>query len=207
MNTPRVRFAAACAAGLCLMGCSFLKPSGVTPRTFVLTPISARPAPPPADAKKIVVGIRPVKLAGYLSAKSFAMRRGLDEIVYLDGVEWAERLDSAFQRVLAANLGALIPTDQVRLTIWGPEAVTVEIEVNVEQFDVDSHGTAVLTAWWRVLSSGGEKVLAAGRFSGSRKGPSPETDSQGAVAAMSGVAADLAEKLAQVTKSAQSSQP
>ncbi len=193
------RIAATCAAGLCLIGCSLLKPSGVTPRTFVLTPISARPASAPAESARIIVGIKPVKMPGYLSAKSFAMRRGLNEIVYLDSVEWAERLDGALQRVLATDLGLLIPTDQVRLSFWKPEAITVEIEVNVERFDVDSHGEGVLTAWWRVLSPGGEKVLASGRFSATRKGPSPNVNPQGAAASMSGLVADLAAKLVQAT--------
>lgn len=194
------RFAAACAAGLCLIGCSFLKPSGVTPRTFVLTPISARPASAREESTTIVVGIKSVKMAGYLSTKSFAMRKGLNEIVYLDSAEWAERLDGAVQRVLATDLGVLIPTDQVRLSFWEPGAVTVEIEVNVERFDVDSHGEGVLTAWWRVLSPGGEKVLASGRFSATRKGPPPNVDPQGAAASMSSLAADLAGKLVQVIR-------
>jgi uncharacterized lipoprotein YmbA len=202
MNTspPCFRFAATCVAGLCLIGCSLLKPSGVTPRTFVLTPISARPASVPAESTKIILGIKPVKMAGYLSTKSFAMRKRPNEIVYLDSVEWAERLDGAVQRVLATDLGVLIPTDQVRLSFWGPNAVTVEIEVNVEQFDVDSRGEGVLTAWWRVLSPGGEKVIASGRFSATRKGPPPNVDPQGTAASMSGLAADLAEKLVQVIR-------
>ncbi len=194
------RFAAACAAGLCLVGCSFLKPSGVTPRTFVLTPIAARPASATAGSVKIILGVKTVKTAGYLSTKSFAMRRGLNEIVYLDSAEWAERLDGALQRVLAADLGSLIPTDQVRLSFWGPDAVTVEVEVNVEQFDVDSHGEGVLTAWWRVMSPGNEKVLASGRFSATRKGPAPNADPQGAAASLSGLVAELAGKLAQIIR-------
>jgi uncharacterized lipoprotein YmbA len=148
----------------------------------------------------MIVGIKKVKVPEYLSEKSFAMRKGANEIVYLESVEWAEPLGTALQRVLAADIGALVPTDQVRLSLWAPEAVTVEVEVNVERFDVDSDGEGVLKAWWRVLSSGSQKVLASGRFSATRKGPPPNTDPQGAAASMSDLAADLAEKLAQAIK-------
>jgi len=128
------------------------------------------------------------------------MRQGGNEIVYLESVQWAERLDTSLQRVLAANLGTLIPTDRVRLSLWAPEAVAVEVEVSVERFDVDSRGEGVLMAWWRVLSQGGEKVLASGRFSATRKGPPPNTEPGGAAASMSSLAADLADKLAQAIK-------
>ena len=76
------------------------------------------------------------------------MRTGTNEIIYLESIEWAERLSTGLQRVLAANIGNLLPTERVRLSMWGPEEVTVEVEVNVERFDVDSHGQGVLMAWF-----------------------------------------------------------
>jgi len=203
MNIPQfaLRLIGLGAVALCPLGCSLLSPSkGITSRSFVLTPIPAAAPSAQSESKNIIVGIRRVKMPMYLSGKSFAMRRGTNEIVYLESAEWAEPLDTALQRVLAADLGALIPTDKVRLSLWGPEEVTVEVEVNVERFDVDSHGEGVLKAWWRVLSPRGEKVLASGRFEAARKGPPPNSDPQGAAASMSGLAADLTEKLAQVIK-------
>jgi uncharacterized lipoprotein YmbA len=140
-------------------------------------------------------------MAGYLSGKSIAMRKGANEIFYLEALVWAERLDGAFQRVLAADLGTLIPTDQVRLTLWEPEAITIELEISVDQFDVDSRGQGVLAAWWRVLSPGGEKVVAAGKFSATRNGRPPDVDPQGAAALMSGLMGEFAEKLAQAVRS------
>jgi uncharacterized lipoprotein YmbA len=199
MNASLATFrnAALCATGLCLAGCSLLSPpKGITSHSFVLTPIPAAPAARQGPTN-MIVGIKRMKVPQYLSEKTIAMRRDANEIVYLESAEWAEPLDTALQRVLAADLGALIPTDQVRLSLWAPETVTVEVDVNVERFDVDSRGEGVLRAWWRVLSPGGEKVIASGRFSGTRKGPPPNTNPKGAAACMSSLAADLAEKLAQ----------
>lgn len=181
--------------GICLAGCSILFPSkGIVPRTFVLTPVAAGPETPPGSTN-LVVGIRLVTVPGYLSTKSFAVRKDNNEIAYPESLQWAERLDGALQQVLGADLAALIPTDQVRYSMWDPGAVAVQVDVNVAQFDVDSRGEAVLTAWWRVLSSGGA-VLSSGRFSETRKGQSPLTNAGGAVSSMSGLAGDLAQKLA-----------
>jgi len=196
-TTPALcRLVALCAVSLCLIGCSLLKPpKGVTPRSFVLTPVSVPSPTARTESTNMAVGIRPVKMPGYLSTKALTMRQRNNEIVHLESLVWAERLDTALQRVLAQDIGALIPTDQVRLSRWAPEAVAVEVDVNVDRFDVDSRGQGVLMAWWRLLSPGDEKVIASGRFSASRKGPPPNTDPLGAAALMSSLAGDLAEKL------------
>jgi len=206
-TTPALyRFAVLCVASFCAFGCSLIKPpKGVTPRSFVLTPISVPSPTARTESTNLVVGIRPVKMPGYLSTKALTMRQRNNEIVYLESLDWAERLDTALQRVLAEDIGALIPTDQVRLSRWAPEAVAVEVDVNVERFDVDSQGKGVLTAWWRLLSPGDEKVIASGRFSASRKGPPPNTDPLGATALMSDLGADLAETLARAIKEQKSS--
>jgi uncharacterized lipoprotein YmbA len=191
----------ACAIGLCLTGCKLLKPTANVPRSFVLTPIPSHPESLQPGVTNVVIGIRPVKMAGYLSTKGFAMRRGSNEIVYLEQVQWAERLDNALQRVIASNLGTLVPTDQVRLSLWGAESVSFQIDVNVERFDVDSQGQATLTAWWRVLASTGE-LIDSGRFVGERKGPSPEKSTEGAAASLSSLVGDFSKNLAEVIKHA-----
>jgi uncharacterized lipoprotein YmbA len=206
-TTPALcRFVALCAVSFCLIGCSLLKPpKGVTPRSFVLTPVSVPSPTARTESTNMAVGIRPVKMPGYLSTKALTMRQRNNEIVHLEPLVWAERLDTALQRVLAQDIGALIPTDQVRLSRWAPEAVAVEVDVNVDRFDVDSRGEGILMAWWRLLSPGDEKVIASGRFSASRKGPSPNTDPLGATALMSNLASDLAETLARAIKESKNS--
>ena len=195
------RVVSVCTACLCLDGCSLLQSSkGVTPHSFVLTPIHAGAPVARGQSANMVVGLKEVRMPDYLSEKAFAVRKGTNEIVYLESSEWAERLGAGLQRVLAADIGTLLPTDQVRLSMWGAEAVTVEVEVNVERFDVDSHGQGMLMAWWRVLSPGGEKVLASGRFSATRQGPPPNKDPRGAAALMSALAAELAENLVRAIK-------
>jgi uncharacterized lipoprotein YmbA len=194
------RLLLALAIGLSFTGCfGFLKPARSTARHFVLTSL---PAAEPAAAPRgsVAVGLGPVKLAAYLFNTSFAVRNGTNEIVYLPSALWAERLDSGLQRVLAADLATLLPTDQIRLSAWQSVDVSVEVYVAIEQFDVNARGQGVLAAWWRVLSPGGEKTLKAGQSRLERQGPPPDADPSGAVATLSELAADLSRQLAQAVK-------
>jgi uncharacterized lipoprotein YmbA len=186
-------------AGGCLTGCMlFNKPAIDATRHFVLTPLP--PARPAMAHGGMGVGVSQVKLPDYLSNKSLAVRKGTNEIEYLPLALWAEDLDTGFQRVLAANLSSLLPTDQIRLSTWRSEEVAAEVEVTIQQFDVDSSGRAALVAWWRVLSPGKEKTFKAGVSRLSRQGPLPAADPSGAVATLSGLMADFCRELAQALK-------
>ena len=124
------------------------------------------------------------------------IRNGTNEIVYLPSALWAERLDTSLQRVLAANLATLLPTDQIRLSAWQTGDVSAEVYVAIQQFDVDAGGHGVLVAWWRILSPGGEKVLKAGESHLTGQGSPPDADPSGAVATLSKLVADLSRQLA-----------
>jgi len=179
-----------------LTGCSFLKPAQATARYYVLTPVTATQSGPNSPA----LGLGQVKLPAYLFNTSLAVRRGTNEIDYLPSALWAERLDTGFQRVLAADLAIVVPTDQVRLSAWRKDDVAAEVYVTVEQFDVDAGGQGVLTARWRILSPGGEKTLKAGESRLARKGLVPVDNASGGVATLSELVAELSRQLAQALK-------
>ena len=183
-----------------LTGCfGFLKPAKPTARHFVLSSLpAAEPAATPGGA--VAVGVGPVKLPAYLFNTSLAVRKGTNEIDYLPATFWAERLDTGLQRVLAANLATLLPTDQIRLSAWQNADVSAEVYVAIERFDVDARGQGMIVAWWRVLSPGGEKTLKAGECRLVRQGPPPDTNPSGAVATLSELAADLSRQVAQAVK-------
>ena len=153
-----------------LAGCSFLKPTKSTARYYVLTPMPSS-SPATANTAAISVGVGSVKLPSYLFNSSIALRKGTNEVEYLQSDLWAERLDTGFQRVLAADLASVLGTDRVLLSAWRPEEVNVEVYVAIEQFDVDATGAGVLVARWRLLSPGGDKVLKFGATRLSRQGP------------------------------------
>jgi uncharacterized protein len=179
-----------------LTGCSFLKPAKSTTRYYVLTPVAATQS----GSGSLAVGLGQVKLPAYLFNTSLAVRKGTNEVEYLDSALWAERLDTGFQRVLAANLVIVLPTDQVRLSAWRSEDIAAEVYVTIEQFDVDASGRGVLVAQWRILAPGGEKILKAGGSRLTHQGPSPDAGASGAVATLSQLVADLSRQLAQALK-------
>ena len=189
------------AVGAGLTGCSFLKPAEPTARYFVLRPLPAT-APGPMVSNSLAVGLAQVKLPAYLFNTSLAVSKGTNEIEYLPSAFWAERLDTGFQRVLAADLAAVLPAEQVRLSSWQSEDVAAEVQVTVEQFDVDAKGQGVLIAQWRILSPGGEKTLKAGASRLSRPGPAPNAGTSGAVATLSELVAELSRELAQAVEKA-----
>jgi uncharacterized lipoprotein YmbA len=180
-------------------GCSVLKPAKSSARHFVLTPVS-----PVGSATVtpgcIAVGLGKVRIPPHLFNTSLAVRKGTNEIEYLPSAFWAERLDSGFQRVLAANLAILLPTDRVLLSGWQRNEVMAEVYVTLEQFDVDASGRGVLVARWRILSPGGEKVLKAASSRLSRQGPPPDRGVSGAIGTLSALVADFAGQLASALK-------
>ena len=179
----------------CVTGCSFLKPAPDTSRHFVLTSL-------PAETVNVASGTSRVdmihlKIPSYLFNSSLAVRKGTNEIVYLPGTLWAERLDAGIPRVLAADLSSLLPGEQIRVAIGSSEDVAREIGVTIEEFDVSTSGQAVLVAKWRIFSPGEEKTLHSGESRLSRTGPAPDTDPSGAVDTLSELIADLSRQLAQ----------
>src|SRR5947207_8086212 len=102
-----------CAAGLFLSGC-LLKPVTVSTRRFILAPI---PASEHASAagEPLSVGVGFMKMPAYLLRNSIALRKGPNEIDYLEHALWGERLDQSFQQTIAANLSLHLPSDRVFL--------------------------------------------------------------------------------------------
>ena len=166
----------------------------------------AATAPAPVAANALAVGLGQVKLPAYLFDTSLAVRKGTNEVEYLPSALWAERLDTGFQRVLAANLAIILPTDRILLSVWQRDAVAAGIYVTLEQFDVDASGRGGLVARWHILSPGGERILKAGSSRLSRQGPPPDAGAAGAVATLSDLLADFSRQLAQALREATSGQ-
>jgi|OpeIllAssembly_1097287.scaffolds.fasta_scaffold123937_1 hypothetical protein len=190
----------------CLTGCfGFLKPAKATARHFVLTPL---PAAEPAKVTPgaLAVGVGQVKLPAYLFNTSVAVRKGTNEVEYLPSALWAERLDTGFQRVLAADLAIILPTDRIHLSAWQKDAVAAEVYVTIEQFDVDASGRGVLVARWRILSAGGERILKTGGIRLAHQGQPPDSSASGAIATLSDLVAEFSRQLAQALQEATSIQ-
>ncbi len=189
MNT----FRSLTVATLCATVTGCFSPHTVATRHFILTPAPATAA----ATSGIRLGVGVVKMPEYLLSNSLAVRKNAGEIGYLESALWAEPLDKGFARVLAADLSAMIPTDQVRLGAWRVDDVTVEVHVIIGQFDVDQNGTGTIAAWWRITEPGGVKVLKSGESHLTKAGKSPASDSQNIVTTLSELTATFSQTLAE----------
>jgi uncharacterized protein len=182
------------AIGLLAGGCLF-KPTTVPVRHFVLSPVAVRRAP--SSAVNLPIGVARVEMPRYLLRSSLAMRKDTHEIRYDEAALWAEPFDQNFQRTLAANLSALIPTDHIYLSAWEPGQVKISVAVAIEQFDVDTEGKGRLTAWWRIMLPGSEKPVASGKADLTRTGPPPRDNPGTMVITLSALTAELSKVLAE----------
>jgi uncharacterized lipoprotein YmbA len=189
-----LRVSALCAL---LTGC-LLKPASVTTRRFVLTP--ARLAGHDTGASQLAVGLGRVTMPDYLLKDSMAVRKGDNEIQYLEDSLWAERLDHSFQRALAANLSSQLGDSRVRLSSWQPGEVGVAVRVSVERLDVDSEGRGTLIARWQIETPDSGKLLKHGESSLNKSGPVPYDKPATVATTLSDLTAQFSGLLAQAVR-------
>ena len=145
---------------LFLTGC-LLKTATVSPRHFILAPIPVEEFSGSSNSN-LSVEIGFVKMPAYLLRDSIAVRAGPNEIEYLQNALWGERLDQCLERTLTVNLRRLRSTNGMDLVNLPRDQAPVKVLINVEQFDVDTHGQGVLIARWRIISSDSNKLLNVG---------------------------------------------
>jgi len=182
-----------------ITGCLF-KPATVTTRRFVLTPVEGESRA--ATSRQLVVGIGRVTMPDYLLKDSMAVRKGDNEIQYLENALWAERLDHSFQRTLAANLSVQLPAVQVRVSSWQPGEVALAIRINVERLEVDFEGRGTLTVRWHIEGSDSGKVVKDGESNFTKTGSSPYADPANIASTLSELTGEFSQILAQALKDA-----
>jgi uncharacterized lipoprotein YmbA len=182
-------------AAMLLVGCLFRR-QAVTVRHFILSPISTN-EPQLATAEPISVGIGVVKMPSYLLRDSVAVRNGDNEIQYLEGAQWGERLDQSFQRTVAANLSRLLSSDRVYSTDWARNQVLLRVFINVQQFEVDTKGHGTLVAHWRITSAGADTPLKNGTARMDRVGNSPHGNPGVIAVTLSDLTSEFSRDLAQ----------
>ena len=189
----------ASAAYLCVPACISFKAAHDTARYFLLSPMAGA-GEAPASAPSLAIGVGKVKVPAYLLRNAVAVRQDTNEVKYLENALWAERLDNGLQRVIAEDLGRLLATDRMRLSSWRSEDVQLEVYVSIDRFDINANGQGEISAWWRILSPGGEKTLKTGQFHAARKGPAPSPDPRGTIATLSLLAEDLSREIAKAAR-------
>jgi uncharacterized lipoprotein YmbA len=184
--------------GLLLGGC-VIKPARVPTRYFVLAPIPGREHAP-AEAQPLFVEVPLVKMPSYLLRDSMVVRKGADEVVYLETALWAERLDQSFRQTLAENLSLLLASDRACLSAFERDRLVMRVSINVEQFDVESEGRGTLLAAWQLTAAGSDKPMKVGHTRLTRSASVPRGNPQAIAATLSALVAEFSRDLAQALR-------
>ena len=183
--------------------CSVLSPHRDPSRFFLLTAMApATSDMPPATSgggRPLTLAVGPVRLAPYLDRNGLAIRLSADEIQYSDGERWAEPLDRNVTNVLALNLARLLGTARV---IAYPQSQGLppayRIDVEIGRLDTTLAGAAILAAHWTIEDLGTRDLLASRDSYLTRA--TAGTGTVAAVAALSGVLAELSQEIASTVR-------
>ena len=195
------------AAALAVTGCLNLKPAQDPTRHFVLTSLVVAPDPSSVASGAPAFGLGTVRLSAYLQKQSLAVRKGEDEIVYLEDYQWAERLDQGLDRILASNLRWLLGNEKIYLKVWLREAVDYEIDLDISRFEPDATGKVTLIIHWNITLPGGVTVVDTGRTLIDTQGPKPDLDPAGSAHAMSQALAEFSLQLSERLKALPRTRP
>jgi hypothetical protein len=153
----------------------------------------------PADTGRPNVpslGIGPLALPPYLDRNEFATRVGPEQLAYSTSDRWAAPLKELFLRALSEDLRTRAPAAQLVTWPWNlASPPDLAVSIDVERFEVETSGAAVLHARFALRAGAGGPVLASGetRF----REEIPALDAAKAAAALSRGLAALAGDVAQ----------
>jgi uncharacterized lipoprotein YmbA len=167
---------------------------------YVLNPVieappggSAGPAAPPA------VGVGPVSLPAYLDRPQLVMRSAPDRLDIREFAQWGEPLRDAVTRVVAVNLGRLLPDSRVVTFPWrSGEKIRYQVILDIEQMDGPAGGTVALDARWRILDRSGSEVAA--RVARLSEPAGPGTTAAAVSRALGALSRDIARELGTIER-------
>jgi uncharacterized lipoprotein YmbA len=149
-----------------LTGCVNLgKGTERLPRLYLLT------ATAPAAEKAAgfgntdgAIGIGPLSIPEYLNRPQLVTRAGDNELQAAAFANWAEPLKQNILRVLAENMTALTGNEAVYRYPWRVGfAPSHQLQVEVERFDADAYGEAVLSVRWEWTDQTGQPMMTRKR--------------------------------------------
>jgi uncharacterized lipoprotein YmbA len=151
------------AIGLALLAV-MLTACGTSPpvRYFSLEPAAVSATVDEPGAR--VVGLGPLRVPDYLKRSQIVTRGSGSEIKVNDYARWAEPVDKAMHRVLAANVDRQL---EGVIVVAYPYLETVPVDYivlgQVDRFDGDSAGSVVLEVQWSVQNDQRKALISPQR--------------------------------------------
>jgi len=129
---------------------------------YVLNPVIQVPSGGSrSPAVALVVGVGPISLPAYLDRPQLVMRSAPDRLDVREFAQWGEPLRDAVTRVIAVNLGHLLPDSRMVTFPWrSAEKIRYQVILDIEQMDGPAGDTVALDARRCILDRSGSEVAA-----------------------------------------------
>lgn len=177
------------------VGCVSLDPKSDPTRFYVLSTPTSAPTPSDDCARTVLVG--PVRLAGGADQPGIRERVSPTEVRFLEWHRWAEPLSQSVPRALITRLARHLPDACVlsfqRTT---PATHTVQLEIDLDQFELTATNEAVLGARWRSFKPSNPTDVIRGNATFTKSFETGTNRVAAGVAAMSDLIDQLASRLA-----------
>ncbi len=147
--------------------CNVVQPAQEDPtRYFVLSDPAAPVAQAPAPSAGVRIGLKAVRLEGYLRRKQIVVRTGGNELQFRDYRLWAEPLDGAIARVLRTRLLASPEVAQVYTEPFPADLERdFDVSIEVRRFEgsesAQGRHTASLSAAVEIWTTGASPRVVA----------------------------------------------
>ena len=181
------------ALAVCFSACGG---KSATSQFYVLSPL---PQPGLSAGEGMTIGVFPVSMPDYLDRPQIVTRVSENELKLDEFSRWAEPLKDSFTRALVQNLSTILNTAKVIKTTQSTGSLmSLQVAVEVVQFDGTLGGDVVLIAKWGLFDADGKKLLL-GKGS-SFKEPTGAPTYEALVAAESKAVAALSREIAEAIK-------
>lgn len=155
-----------CCVALLLPGC--LGKGSNPSRYYVLHEIAqpvGDPGPDLFTEDNALLQIGPISLPRYLDRSQIVSRSSGNQVDLAEFDRWSEPLHESFTRVLAGNLGTLLPTDDILIypNRGSADETFYQLKMEVTRFDGRRDGEVTLEARWIVVGQRNRKVLPQAR--------------------------------------------
>ncbi len=175
---------------ICLSACAGKSASS---KFYVLSPL---PQSKLSGADGTTIGVFPVSMPDYLDRPQIVTRVSENEIKLDEFSRWAEPLKESFYTALVDNLSTLLNHEKIIKTSHNlGTPTTLQVGVEVLQFDGALGGDVVLSVKWGLFGERGKNVLIAKRSS--FKEPTGAATYEALVAAQSRAVAALSREIAE----------
>ena len=183
---------------LLVAGCAGSPPVNLYTLSAVGLPSTDIRVPPSTPA---VVAVGPVTLPDYIDRPQIVTRKSAYQLELAAYDQWAAPLYDMLPRVLVEDVGLRLPSDRVvAFPQIGDASFDYRIAVDVSRFDVDATGEATLAARWQLYARSTAQALLVADETLQRRIEGQGYDAY--AAALSGVLADLGDRIAREVNSA-----